>query len=159
MTCTEAIFSNKSGFNKIVLTQELSSVLNQVSQKYCLHQFFLYSTAYLSVNITEQSLLLFFKVTKLEQRISVTNISCIFFEFNLKYSYPKEWLHTKSCGIPSMRPSTFQALLRHPGMVSDTAMPCSDSFVLLFCIYGCIAIYYGIEALFCFDGLHCSTDP
>ena len=35
-------FSLKSGFKKIVLTQELVFVLNRVSQKYSLHQFFLY---------------------------------------------------------------------------------------------------------------------
>ena len=35
-------FSLKSGFKKIMLTQELILVLNRVSQKYCLHEFFLY---------------------------------------------------------------------------------------------------------------------
>ena len=35
-------FSLKSGYKKIVLTQELVLVLNQVSQKYCSQQFFLY---------------------------------------------------------------------------------------------------------------------
>ena len=40
------IFNLKSGFKKIVFTQELILVLNRVSQKYCLHQFFLYTEMY-----------------------------------------------------------------------------------------------------------------
>ena len=43
MTYTQVGFSRKSGFKKIVLTQELVLVLNRDSQKYCLHQFSLYS--------------------------------------------------------------------------------------------------------------------
>ena len=42
MTYTGVGFSLKSGFKKIVLTQELVLVLNGDIQKYCLHQFFLY---------------------------------------------------------------------------------------------------------------------
>ena len=42
MTYTEMVFSLKSGFKKIVLTQKLILVLNQVSQKYCLHRISLY---------------------------------------------------------------------------------------------------------------------
>ena len=43
MTYTGVVFSPKSGFKKIVLKHELILVLNRVSQKYCLHQFFLYT--------------------------------------------------------------------------------------------------------------------
>ena len=42
MTYTEVSFSLKSGFKKIGLTQKFVLVLNRDSQKYCLHQFFLY---------------------------------------------------------------------------------------------------------------------
>ena len=42
MTYTGVVFSLKSGFNQIVLTQELILVLNQVSQKYCFQEIFLY---------------------------------------------------------------------------------------------------------------------
>ena len=42
MTYTGMVFSLKSGFKKIVLTQKLILVLNQVSRKYCLHRISLY---------------------------------------------------------------------------------------------------------------------
>ena len=42
MISTEHCFSLKSGFKKIVLTQNMVSVLNLDSQIYCLHQTFLY---------------------------------------------------------------------------------------------------------------------
>ena len=51
MTYTGVGFSLKSGFKKIVLSQALVLVLNRVSRKYCLHQFFLYfssSAAFMS---------------------------------------------------------------------------------------------------------------
>ena len=42
MTYTGMVFSLKSGFKKIVITQKLILVLNQVSRKYCLQQISLY---------------------------------------------------------------------------------------------------------------------
>ena len=46
MTYTGVVFSLKSGFNKIVLTEELILVLNRVSQKQCLHQVYLDSVSF-----------------------------------------------------------------------------------------------------------------
>ena len=43
MTYTGTVFSLKSEFKKIVLTQELILVFKKISQIYCLHQFFLYT--------------------------------------------------------------------------------------------------------------------
>ena len=70
MTYTGVVFSLKSGFKKIVLTQELILVLNLVSRKYCLDQFFLYSFLYTQFESQENTQLsgVTFKLNKHQRK-------------------------------------------------------------------------------------------